>query len=152
MSHAAKSGSPRERHVDPVELGAFYASCEGDDRRNAPHESTDTVDAGEDERYGEEVRGEALPPEPQQREKRLAAIERAKVRLEATQRTADDACGRQARIAFPEQGRMYTRAYVEHEPRAQSNIPDLESRIMNTSTEEFGTRKTTERRTRDSVT
>ena len=89
----------RAHHVSdlvepPVELGAFYAPCEGDCRRNAPCESLGTVDAGEDERYGEEVSCEALPVETQRREMRLATIEQAKARLEATQRTADDACGR----------------------------------------------------------
>ena len=52
------------------------------------------VDAEEDERYGEEVRGDELPEEVQRREKRLAAIEEAKERLEAAQRAADDARGR----------------------------------------------------------
>lgn len=137
--------------ADPVELSPLHASCEADGRRNAPCESLGAVDAGEDERYSEEVRGEALPAEPQRREKRRVAIARATVRLEAAQRTSDDARA-QARTAFPEQGRTYTRVYVDHEPRAQNNIPGSESRVMNTSTEGFGIRKATERRGGDSMT
>ena len=52
------------------------------------------VDAEEDERYGEDVRGDELPEELQRREKRLQAIREARERLEATQRAADDARGR----------------------------------------------------------
>ena len=42
------------------------------------------VDAEEDERWGEDFRGDELPEELQRREKRLAAIQAAKARLEAT--------------------------------------------------------------------
>ena len=52
------------------------------------------VDAEEDERYGEQVRGDELPAELERREKRLRAIQQAKARLEAAQREADDARGR----------------------------------------------------------
>ena len=41
------------------------------------------VDAEEDERWGEDFRGDELPEELQRREKRLAAIQAAKARLEA---------------------------------------------------------------------
>ena len=44
------------------------------------------VDAEEDERWGEDFRGDELPEELQRREKRLAAIQAAKARLEAAQR------------------------------------------------------------------
>ena len=60
----------------------------------------DAADAAEDERYGEEMRGDELPAELQRREKRLAAIAAAKARLEAAQRAADDGRGRR-----PGQGR-----------------------------------------------
>ena len=62
------------------------------------------VDAEEGERYGEEVRGDELPEELQRREKRLAAIEEAKERLEAAQRAADDARRAQARPGAQSQG------------------------------------------------
>ena len=44
------------------------------------------VDAEEDEHWGEDFRGDELPQELQRREKRLAAIQAAKARLEAAQR------------------------------------------------------------------
>ena len=96
------------------------------------------VDAEEDERYGEEVRGEELPEELQRREKRLAAIEEAKERLEAVQRAADDARGRKpGQERNPQGGQPYKRDYGEPDPKAQSNFTDPESRIMKTSTEGF---------------
>ena len=52
------------------------------------------LDAEEDARYGEQVRGDELPAELQRREKRLAATREAKERLEAAQHGADDARGR----------------------------------------------------------
>ena len=69
-------------------------------------------DREEDERYGEDRRGDELPEELRRREDRLAAIEAANQRLEAAQREAD-------------------------EERAQSNFTDPESQIMKTSTEGF---------------
>ena len=96
------------------------------------------VDAEEDGRYGEEMRGDELPAELERREKRLAAIEQAKARLEAAQRAADDARGRKpGQDRPPKQGRPYKRAYGEPEPKAQSNFTDPESQIMKTSTEGF---------------
>ena len=96
------------------------------------------VDAEEDERYGEEVRGDELPEELQRREKRLAAIEEAKERLEAAQRAADDARGRKpGQERNPQGGQPYKPAYGEPDPKAQSNFTDPESRIMKTSTEGF---------------
>ena len=96
------------------------------------------VDAEEDERYGEQMRGGELPAELERREKRLAAIEQAKARLETAQRAADDARGRKpGQDRNPKGGRPYKRAYGEPEPQAQSNFTDPESRIMKTSTEGF---------------
>ena len=96
------------------------------------------VDAEEDERYGEQRRGDELPAELERREKRLAAIEQAKARLEAAQREVDDARGRKpGQDRNPKGGRPYKRAYGEPEPQAQSNFTDPESRIMKTSTEGF---------------
>jgi len=96
------------------------------------------VDAEEDERYGEQVRGDELPAELERREKRLTAIEEAKARLEAAQREADDARGRKpGQDRNPKGGRPYKRAYGEPEPKAQSNFTDPESQIMKTSAEGF---------------
>ena len=96
------------------------------------------LDAEEDARYGEQVRGDELPAELQRREKRLAAIREAKERLEAAQRGADDARGRKpGQRRNPKGGRPYKRDYGQPDPDAQSNFTDPESQIMNTSTEGF---------------
>ena len=90
------------------------------------------VDADEDERWGEDFRGDELPEELQRREKRLAAIQAAKARLEAAQRGREPGQDRN-----PRGGRPYKRAYGEPEPKAQSNFTDPESQIMKTSSEGF---------------
>ena len=96
------------------------------------------LDAEEDARYGEQVRGDELPAELQRREKRLAAIREAKERLEAAQREADDARGRKpGQRRNPKGGRPYKRDYGQPDPDAQSNFTDPESQIMNTSAEGF---------------
>ena len=96
------------------------------------------LDAEENARYGEQVRGDELPAELQRREKRLAAIREAKERLEAAQREADDARGRKpGQRRNPKGGRPYKRDYGQPDPDAQSNFTDPESQIMNTSTEGF---------------
>ena len=95
-------------------------------------------DREEDERYGEDRRGDELPEELRRREDRLAAIEAAKQRLEAAQRAADDERGREpGQERNPKGGKPYKRAYGEVEEKAQSNFTDPESRIMKTSTEGF---------------
>ena len=96
------------------------------------------ADAAEDARVGAEVRGDELPAELRRREDRLAAIRAAKSRLEAQQRAADDARGRQPdQDRNPKGGPPYTRAYGEPDEKAQSNFTDPESGIMKTSSEGF---------------
>ena len=96
------------------------------------------VDAEEDARYGEHRRGDELPAELVRRERRLAAIEEAKERLEAAQREGDDARGRQPGQARNRKGgRPYKRDYGAPDPKAQSNFTDPESRIMKTGAEGF---------------
>ena len=96
------------------------------------------VDEEEDARYGEQARGDELPAELRQREKRLAAIREAKERLEAAQRAADDARGRKpGQRRNPKGGRPYKRDYGQPDASAQSNFTDPESQIMNTSSEGF---------------
>ena len=98
----------------------------------------DAVDEAEDARLGAEVRGDDLPAELRRREARLAAIRAAKARLEAKQRAADDARGRQpGQDRNPKGGPPYTRAYGEPDEKAQSNFTDPESSIMKTSSEGF---------------
>ena len=76
--------------------------------------SADETDVAEDVRLGPEVRGDELPAELRRREDRLAAIRAAKARLEAAQRAADDARGRQpGQTRNPKGGRPYKRAYGE---------------------------------------
>ena len=95
-------------------------------------------DREEDERYGEDRRGDELPEELRRREDRVAAIKAAKQRLEAAQRKADEERGREpGQERNPKGGRPYKRAYGEVEEKAQSNFTDPESRIMKTSTEGF---------------
>ena len=53
------------------------------------------VDREEDERYGEDRRGDELPEGLRRREDRPAAIEAAQQRLEAAQREAHDERGRE---------------------------------------------------------
>ena len=65
-------------------------------------------------------------------------IRAAKARLEAKQRAADDARGRQpGQDRNPKGGPPYTRAYGEPDEKAQSNFTDPESSIMKTSSEGF---------------
>ena len=69
---------------------------------------------------------------------RANAIRAAKSRLEAQQRAADDARGRQRdQDRNPKGGPPYTRAYGEPDEKAQSNFTDPESGIMKTSSEGF---------------
>lgn len=75
-------------------------------------EEAEAVDRAEDELYGEDARGDELPPELRTREGRLRAIREARAALEeeAQERTGDP-------DAVPE-------------PKAQRNFTDPESRIM----------------------
>lgn len=101
-------------------------------------ERAEATDEEEDERYGRKAGGDELPEELKRREDRLAAIREAKARLEAEQRAADDARGREpGQTRNPKGGRPYKREYGEPEEKAQSNFTDPESRIMKTSSEGF---------------
>ena len=76
--------------------------------------AADDADLAEDLRLGVDVRGDELPAELRRREDRVAAIRAAKARLEAAQRAADDARGRQpGQARNPKGGRPYKRAYGE---------------------------------------
>ena len=101
-------------------------------------EAAGDADAAEDARFGADERGDDLPAELRRREDRLAAIRAAKARLEAAQRAADDARGRQpGQDRNPKGGPPYKRAYGEPDEKAQSNFTDPESGIMKTSSEGF---------------
>ena len=102
-----------------------------------PDRARDT-DAREDERFGEAFRGDELPEELRRRGDRLAAIRAAKEDLEAEQRGADDARGREpGRERNPKGGRPCKRAYGEPDGKARSNLTDPDSAIMRTSSEGF---------------
>ena len=97
--------------------------------------TAEAVDAAEDARDGEEVRGDELPEGLKRREDRLAAIREAKARLgpSSGRRTTRGAASRDRsatrRGAGPEYGKP--------DEKAQSNFTDPESRIMKTSSEGF---------------
>ena len=120
-----------------------YGRMEEEERRLAGEidallRSADAADAAEDVELGTAARGDELPAELRRREDRLAAIRAAKARLEAAQRSADAARGRQpGQARNPKGGPPYKRAYGEPDERAQSNFTDPESGIMKTSTEGF---------------
>ena len=100
--------------------------------------SADETDVAEDVRLGPAVRGDELPAELRRREDRLAAIRAAQARLEAAQRAADAARGRQpGRTRNPKGGRPYKRAYGELDEKSQSNFTDPESGIMKAGNEGF---------------
>jgi transposase len=100
--------------------------------------AAEAVDAEEDERYGEDVRGDELPEELKRREDRLAAIRAAKARLEEAARERDDARGRRPEWdRNPKGGSSYKLKYGEPEAKDQANFTDPESRIMRTSTEGY---------------
>ena len=120
-----------------------YGRMEAEERRlsgeiEALLAAAGEADAAEDARLGADVRGDELPAELRRREDRLAAIRAAKSRLEAQQRAADDARGRQPdQDRHPKGGRPYKRGYGEPDEKAQSNFTDPESGIMKTSSEGF---------------
>ena len=85
------------------------------------------TDDGEDGLHGEGVRGDEVPEALRGRDRRLAAIRKARARLDAEARVAD--AGRKR----PPVGR----AIGEPAPKAQSDSPHPESRIMKTSADGF---------------
>jgi len=74
--------------------------------------------------------GSTVAEEVALRQKKLAVLEDAKVRLEERQRATDETKGRN-----PE--KTYRRPFGQPEAKAQSNFTDPESRIMKTSQEGF---------------
>ena len=90
------------------------------------------TDAQEDKRYGKDQRGDELPAELARREDRLRTIQAARQRLEARQREADEAQGREPgdQDRPGQSGRPFKRAFGEPEARAQENFTDPDSRIM----------------------
>ena len=100
-------------------------------------ERAQQIDLAEDERYGEECRGDELPEELRRREQRLAKIREAKRALEAEQAGQDQARGRRVGDGKVASGKRpqggvskFQREYGEPPPKTQRNFTDPESRIM----------------------
>ena len=81
-------------------------------------------------------RGDELPEELRRREDRLAAIRAARARLEARQREADEARGREPSKRNRKGGRPYKREYGEPDEKAQDNFT-VPKAGMKTSSEGF---------------
>jgi transposase len=92
------------------------------------------IDAGEDDRYGPDRRGDELPVELQRREQRLAAIREAKQALEAEAAERETA----RRAEMQAEGKTPCRPPNGRDPfapkpAAQRNFTDPESKIMKTA-------------------
>lgn len=93
------------------------------------------VDESEDQQFGPDQRGDELPEELQHRQARLGKIRAAKEKLEADQKSRDEAKGRHPDDdrRSPRGGRNFKRDYGVPEGKKQSNFTDPQSRIMKTS-------------------
>lgn len=119
-----------------------YERMQAEERRleqeiRALLERAQQIDLAEDERYGEECRGDELPEELRRREQRLAKIREAKRALEAEQAGQDQARGRRVGDGKVASGKRpqggvskFQREYGEPPPKTQRNFTDPESRIM----------------------
>ena len=115
-----------------AEIAAIRANAEG------LLADAEQVDAGEDERFGADRRGDELPEDLQRREDRLARIRAAKQALEDEAREAETA--RRAKLA--EQGKTPRqppngRDPFAPRPKAQRNFTDPDSKIMKTADGSF---------------
>lgn len=99
-------------------------------------QQAEATDQKEDQQFGADRTGEELPDELARRETRLATIEAAKARLQARQREADQAAGREPGDDAPgsgKRGRAFQRPFGEPPAKAQENFTDTDSRIMHTA-------------------
>ena len=101
----------------------------------------DDVDREEDERFGEDRRGDELPEHLRTREQRLEAIRRAMAELEAEAREKAQAEQEARRTEAEAEGREFHPRKdpedVKPSPKAQRNFTDPESRIMKSSSDGF---------------
>jgi len=119
-----------------------YERMQAEERRleqeiRALLERAQQIDLAEDERYGEECRGDELPEELRRREQRLAKIREAKRALEAEQAGQDQARGRRVGDGKVASGKRpqggvskFQREYGEPPAKRQRNFTDPQSRIM----------------------
>ena len=103
----------------------------------------ESIDASEDQKYGQNVRGDELPEELTRRESRLAKIQEAKKALEEKALAAAQAeearrqQEAQARQASGEPVRQRKPVDPKPKPKDQRNFTDPESKIMKTSNKGF---------------
>jgi len=127
--HKAMSYERMGRRVEELrhDVAAILAAAEETDQR-------------EDEEFGEDRRGDELPPELATKEGRLAAILAAKAALEAEARekaartTTKKAVAKDATF---EEAQRAGEAAAKVNPRAQRNFTDPDARIMKTADGSF---------------
>lgn len=95
------------------------------------------TDAAEDEEFGPDFRGDALPEEMKRRKDRLAKIQEAIKRLEEEQAEEDEASGRGGDGEQGRRGPKLKRPNGVPPEKKQSNFTDPDSRIMKTSSGGF---------------
>ncbi len=90
------------------------------------------TDAVEDKRYGKDLRGDELPAEIARREGRVETLRAARERLEARQREADEAEGRDPgdQDRPGKTGRPFQRPFGQPKDTKQESFTDPDSRIM----------------------
>jgi transposase len=98
----------------------------------------EAIDRAEDEAYGEDRRGDELPPELARRESRLQKLREAKEAIEAEAREAEASAREKAEAAgrSDEEITAAGRAAADKakpKPSAQRNFTDPESRMMKTN-------------------
>jgi transposase len=99
-------------------------------------QQAEVTDQKEDQQFGVDRTGEELPDELARRETRLATIQAAKARLQARQREADHAAGREPGDDAPRPGKRgptFKRPFGEPPSKTQENFTDADSRIMRTA-------------------
>jgi len=112
-----KADASKHKAMSYARMPEREAALEAEVRRIL--EEAEAVDRAEDELYGEDARGDELPPELRTREGRLRAIREAKAALEAEAKEQ-----RGDPEAVPE-------------PKAQRNFTDPDSRIMHSKPDGF---------------
>jgi len=130
--HKAMSYDRMGKRVEELraEVAALLAEAEATDQQ-------------EDEEFGEDRRGDELPPELATKEGRLRAILRAKAALEAeamkkaTRDAAKKADAKGASCDESEAASEHTATDVTVDPRAQRNFTDPDARIMKTADGSF---------------
>jgi hypothetical protein len=150
LGHVALDGTKVKANASKHKAMSYQRMCEAEKKLQEEVErllaGADSVDAAEDEKYGEGKRGDELPAELARREKRLAKIREAKAALEqqAKEKAAQKAKIQNAKIAERERREKEAGKKLAGrrpkapedpdaavpDPKAQRNFTDPESRIM----------------------